>query len=315
MSTTVDQVSPELQIPDPNKPQIRKAFNLLKTHASAVANFTLQWQDLEDHLQSINNSIQAKLYELQQSPKPQNTILPQTQEKSQPSSKEEKLSPTLQPQTDSNETHLNSKDTQLSSPKTQVKSQESLPGKANFNGVPVHDGKELMVYLKKHLKEHESIREDVRVALQGLEDSGNVVLEAVKGFYPPEFKTGMVDSELSGVRRSCVLLLEELIKVGPLVDGHMKEEACKLASVWKSKLNLEMVNSLEVWGFLLLLRAYGLVDEYDRDEILNLFENVVQRRQAPEMFRSLGLSDKASGEFWRTHSSSPVLSFLFLFLS
>jgi len=52
----------QTQIPTkPKKQNLRKAFNHLKTHAAAVANFTLQWQDLEDHFLSIHNSIQAKL--------------------------------------------------------------------------------------------------------------------------------------------------------------------------------------------------------------------------------------------------------------
>ena len=107
MSTAIDKISSELQLPDSNKQQIRKAFNFLKSHASIVANFTLQWQELEDHLQSINNSIQSKLFEIQQPQKTPDTRLPQTLE-SQPSSKKEQLSQTL-------ESHFDSKETQLSS--------------------------------------------------------------------------------------------------------------------------------------------------------------------------------------------------------
>ncbi|KAF4371925.1 hypothetical protein F8388_000092 [Cannabis sativa] len=287
MSTTIDKTSPEHQSsPDPNKPQIRKAFNFLKAHASAVASFTLQWQDLEDHLQSINNSIQSKFDEFQQLQNPQNTQLPKVEE-FQPSSHKEHLSSTLQPLIDSKKTKLNA-------PKKQVKSDQSTPAKVDGNAIPVSDGKSLMVYLKKNLKEHESIRDDVRHALKGLKDSGKLVLDAIEGFYPPGMKTGVVDPELSAMRRSSVLLLEELINVRPLINSPVKEEASKLSTLWKTKMNLEMVNSMEIWGFLLLLNAYGLAGEYNKDEILNLVGTVVQRKQAPEMFRSLGFSDKAS---------------------
>lgn len=148
------------------------------------------------------------------------------------------------------------------------------------------------------MKEHDSIRDDVRNALKAAEDSGKLVLDAIGGFYPAEAKAGVVDSELSAVRRSCLLLLEEMIKVRPLIKNEVREAASKLASVWKTKIKLEMGNSMEVFGFLMLLVVYDLVGEYDRDEILSLVGNVVQRRQAPELFKSLGLSDKASGEFW-----------------
>ncbi|PON73957.1 Frigida-like [Parasponia andersonii] len=332
MSTTVERVSPEIEIADSKRPQIRKAFNFLKAHASAVANFTLQWQDLEDHFQSINSSIQSKLYEIEQSQKPQNTRLPQTQE-SQPNSKKVQVEPTLESQIDSEKTQLNSTDAQSNSPQTQLKStdtqlntpktqvnpqakaiktqvkstdiqsddapkpqvkpQESLAAKVGFKGDPVHDGKALIDYLKYNLKDHESVREDVRDVLKGFEDSGKLVLEAIKGFHSPELKIGVVHTELSCVRRGCVVLLEELIKVRPLISGQVKEEACKLASAWETKMKPQMVNSMEIWGFLLVLDAYGLVDNFDRDEILKFVGCVVQRRLAPEMFRSLGLSENA----------------------
>lgn len=84
------------------------------------------------------------------------------------------------------------------------------------------------------------------------------------------------------------------MNVRPPIGSPVREEACKVASAWKAKMNPELVNSMEVFGFLMLLIAYGLAGEFDRDEILSLVGNVVQRKKAPELFKSLGLSDKAS---------------------
>jgi hypothetical protein len=61
MSSTLEKGSADLQSAEHKKQNLCKAFNHLKTHAAAVANFALQWQDLEDHFLSIHNSIQAKL--------------------------------------------------------------------------------------------------------------------------------------------------------------------------------------------------------------------------------------------------------------
>lgn len=142
------------------------------------------------------------------------------------------------------------------------------------------------------------MRDGVRNALKASKDSGKLVLEAIgEGFYPPEVKTGGIDLEVSATRRSCVLLLEEFVKVEPMIEPLVIEEALKLALLWKANIKEEVRNSVLVWGFLLLLVAYGLVGRFDRDEILKLFDSVVQRKQAPQFFRSLGLADKASGEF------------------
>ncbi|KAF3454380.1 hypothetical protein FNV43_RR04827 [Rhamnella rubrinervis] len=293
--TTIDSNSSELQprqglqvqqFADTNKHKILKAFNQIKTHASAVANFTLQWQDLEDHFLFINNSIQSKLQELEEQGSQNAQFLPTQQSQhievetqGQANPKRTQLSPTVVSQSKSIETPL--------------KNEETLPEKLNFNEIPLNDGKALLVYLNEHLKEHESMREKLHNALKASEDSGKLVLEAMDGFRLG-LKTGGIDLEVSVTRRSCVLLLEELIKVKPFMKPQVIEEALKLALIWKANIKVEMWNSIENWGFLLLLGAYSLVGEFDSDEILKIVGSVVQRKQALELFRSLGFTDKAS---------------------
>ena len=58
-----------------------------------------------------------------------------------------------------------------------------------------------------------------------------------------------------------------------------------------------MKNSLEVLGFLMFVHVFGLTDEFDKDETLKYMENVVQREQAPELFRAFGFADRVHGEF------------------
>lgn len=296
--TTVENVSSEqetpcqgLQVPqlaDTDKQPIRKAFNLIKTHASAVSNFTRLWQDLEDHFLFINNSIQSKLQELEeQRSRPAQQSQPNGVEHTnvggQSNSKQTPSSPTLQSQSQSKPLE------------TQFKDEEALPAKANFDEIPVADGKALLVYLNEHLKEHEAMREKLGNALKASEHSGELVLEALDGFQSG-LKTGGIDFEVSVTRRSCVLLLEELIKLKPLMKPQVIELALKLASIWKANIKVEMWSSIENWGFLLLLGAYNLVGKFDSGEILKIVASVVQRKQSVELFRSLGFADKASGE-------------------
>ena len=56
-------------------------------------------------------------------------------------------------------------------------------------------------------------------------------------------------------------------------------------------------NSLEAHAFLQLLATFGIVSEFEEDGILKLIPMVSRRRQAAELCRSLGLSEKMPGLF------------------
>lgn len=326
MSSTLEKTSADqLSEKKKQKQNLRKGFKNLKTHAIAVANFTLQWQDLEDHFLSTHNLIQAELQQLQdkdtqfpptflsQFNSPEThftpTLLSQAKSKeTQFSSKETHLTrtlqfqetqlvPTLQSQFNSRETQLSPtleskakvRETQFTTLPKQVETEESLPENGSFSGIPVYDGKALVLYLNEHEKEHESMHNDVYNALKVSEDSGKLVLEAMKWFYPQE-----LDMDVGVVRKSCVLLLEELMRVRPVVKEEVREEAMKLAIEWKGKMRAKMGNCLEVLGFLQLLAAFGLVGEFDGDEILSFVCSVARRTQALELVQALGFTDKAS---------------------
>lgn len=108
------------------------------------------------------------------------------------------------------------------------------------------------------------------------------------------------------------MLMEEFGRMREIVDdvAEVREEAKRMAVEWRGKMKLD--NSSEVFGFLQLLIAFGLVGEFAFDEILNLFYCVSQIKRAPELFRALGFADKASGKiFWNfcccLHSCSVYL--------
>ncbi|KAL6139308.1 hypothetical protein ACLB2K_064585 [Fragaria x ananassa] len=277
MSTTVEKPSGDF----PMTPNLRKSFNLLKSHASKVANFTLQWQDLEEHLRSIDDSLQSRINHLQQSNPTQ---------------------PKPEPEPDSQQTQLNSAiesaKTQLDCLQSQFKPEASSPECLSFNGTVVHDGEGLLAFMNEHLKEKEASRDLIANAIRVSAAAGKIVLEAMWWFYPSESDRNRgemkMSCELSVVRRSCVVLLEEMTRVRPLIGDAVKAEAAKVAVEWKGKARNEVVNSLELWAFLQLVSGFGLVGEFDRDEIFNLVGSVAVRKQAPELLRSLGFADRAS---------------------
>ncbi|KAL6142733.1 hypothetical protein ACLB2K_061010 [Fragaria x ananassa] len=277
MSTTVEKPSGDF----PMTPNLRKSFNLLKSHASKVANFTLQWQDLEEHLRSIDDSLQSRINHLQQSNP--------TQPKPEPDSQKTQLNSAIE-----------SAKTQLDCLQSQFEPEPSSPESLDFNGTVVHDGEGLLAFMNEHLIEKEASRDLIANAIKvSAAAAGKIVLEAMRWFYPSESDWNRgemkMNCELSVVRRSCVVLLEEMTKVRPLIGDEVKAEAAKVAVEWKGKARNEVANSLELWAFLQLVSGFGLVGEFDRDEIFNLVGSVAVRKQAPELLRSLGFADRASG--------------------
>ncbi|KAM4108553.1 hypothetical protein ACB094_03G052800 [Castanea mollissima] len=292
-------------VPDlPQLPQLphslRKSFKLLKTHAAAVANFTLQWQDLEDHFHSIHNSIQSKLQEFQSQQKThldsKETILIPTHE-SQVNSKETQLSPALEFQEKSEET-------QFSNQQDQADTEGTLPeNNGNSYEIPINEGwKAVLLYLNDHSKEHESMHKDLYNALKDYVDPGKLVFEAVKWSHLQELEKGNTDKEIRVSRWSCALLLEELLRVKPVVKAEVREEVLKLALELKRNIKEDDIeNSWEVLGFLLLVGAFGLVAEFDEDEVLELLKYSLHRKETPELVRALGFANRALGPLLKAH--------------
>uniref|UniRef100_A0A5B6YX63 FRIGIDA-like protein n=1 Tax=Davidia involucrata TaxID=16924 RepID=A0A5B6YX63_DAVIN len=178
-------------------------------------------------------------------------------------------------------------------PQVKVEQEEYMQlSSANLQFSVTMDGKSLQLFLNEHSDKHESMRDEVFAALKMSSDPAKLVLDAMQGFYPPYLKKGDTELEVSVIRRSCSLLLGQLMRVSPQIKPHVKEEAMKLAVGWKAKLEVGNENSLEVLGFLQVVATYGLVSAFDGDDLFKLFETIAKHREAPELFRELGFTDK-----------------------
>ncbi|KAM2626003.1 hypothetical protein TB1_032791 [Malus domestica] len=118
----------------------------------------------------------------------------------------------------------------------------------------------------------------------------------MQGFYPSSLvvENKECDFDLSVIRRSCILLLQELKRVSPQINPPVREEARKLAGDWKDKMTVAVENGLEVLGFLLLITTFDLTSTYPESELQSLL--LVAGRQAhvaQATGLSLGISDKA----------------------
>ncbi|XP_021282698.1 FRIGIDA-like protein 5 [Herrania umbratica] len=157
------------------------------------------------------------------------------------------------------------------------------------------DGKDLQMFLNENLKINGSIGTEVAMALQLSSNPAQLVLDAMEGFYPPHLRKGDTEFEGKAVRRSCIILLENLMKIFPEIKPHVQKEARKLAFIWKTKMSKEPGHSLEVLGFLQLVASFRLADAFDADELISFLGSVAHYHQTPELFKNLGLGDKISG--------------------
>nr|POE61226.1 frigida-like protein 1 [Quercus suber] len=155
------------------------------------------------------------------------------------------------------------------------------------------DGKSLQLFLNERWKEHDSMRLEVGTALRLSSDPAKLVLDAMEGFYPPRLKKGDVEFDESIVQGSCVLLLEQLLKLSPSIKPDVKQEAMRLAIEWRVKLRVDTEHSLEVLGFLQLLASYGLASAFDDDELIMYLEKVSEYEQLPGLCQILGVDNMA----------------------
>ncbi|KAK6915498.1 Frigida-like [Dillenia turbinata] len=255
---TLEQISIDLKLADAKKENLRKAYEHFQAHSSSIASLTLQWKDLESHFDSIKISIGQRFKELE--------------------TREKRLQDKIR--------ELELKEKQLASltiskVKTEPIDYESPSKSANLRFSIKSDGKALQNFLNERERDHELMRDEVFKALRFSSDPATLVLDAMVGFYGNGEGERVFDIRV--VRRSCLLLLEQLGKVRREIRVKVKEEAMKLAMEWKGKMTVD--NELEVLGFLQLLVSYGdkkaatlchdLVTSFCVDDVLNALGKLV----------------------------------------
>ncbi|KAL6516178.1 hypothetical protein OROGR_019483 [Orobanche gracilis] len=156
------------------------------------------------------------------------------------------------------------------------------------------DGKTLQMFLNDPEKDLESMSDEIFKVLHLSSDPAKLVLDAMVGFYPPHLRKG--DVELN-VRRTCIILLEQLFRMSKNIQPCVKEQALQLAGLWKSKMRADGGNPLEALGFLHLLAAYDLASYFEKHEVLSFLMMVAQHRERPQLCRVLGFAERFASRF------------------
>lgn len=149
--------------------------------------------------------------------------------------------------------------------------------------------------MKQNASKWGEIRDRLSGAMSVAPDPGSFVLDAMEGFYSSKANSkGDKDTELCRLRRTCLDLLEALAKNKPTLSMEVKERAKMLALEWKRKVSLNGESPLEALGFLHLLVAYNLENEFDVGELVDYFVIVARFRQAVVLCRAIDLGEKTA---------------------
>ncbi|XP_062003462.1 uncharacterized protein LOC133720984 [Rosa rugosa] len=166
---------------------------------------------------------------------------------------------------------------------------------SDHSKINIRDGRGLQLFMYEHMKRNDSVSKEISAVLQqeSLEPA-KLVLDAMEGFHPSNSIVDNREFDLVIIRRTCILLLEELKRVSAQINPQVRGQAMKLAGDWKAKMTVGTENWLEVLGFLRLVTTYELTSAYDANELQGLLDIVAQHEQATELSRALGTTDKAA---------------------
>lgn len=153
-------------------------------------------------------------------------------------------------------------------------------------------GKHLQIFLNEREKDHHLMAGEILKAFQLSKDPAKLVLDAMEGFFPPHLNRGNGEFSSDVIRRSCMLLLQQLIKISPQIQPCVRDDALKLAREWKAKLTIDC--SLEVSSFLYLLGTYNLASAFDAEEIMSFLKSISkhQEKLEPQLCGRLDLKEK-----------------------
>ncbi|KAH9328932.1 hypothetical protein KI387_001040 [Taxus chinensis] len=260
------------------KERLQKVYSELESHTSALVNFKIQWKELQDHFDNLEELMKKRSEELgikvkeTKATKPK-AVVPGSSPASAKKTTEKTAEKAAEKKTD----------------------KEVKPRQEFRTLCEKMDAEGLLKFLVDNKKDVAALRSEAPGALKAALKPAELVLKVLEGFHAEGKKSEKEFSLFMQRRRAGVLLLETLPAVVKAEDVpfEVKKLAKKMAVEWKANTKTGEGSYLEAHAFLQLLISYGIVSEYRGDHILEDFVVAIARRkQAPELCRNLGLADK-----------------------
>ena len=181
---------------------------------------------------------------------------------------------------------------------SQSKTLISNPNHENSNKLRVlcekMDGIGLKNYVSCNIKDKFRVQAELREALRFSPDAGMMVLQSLEGFYGVNGSFNHKGMREMG--RVCVMLLRVLSVSGVNVSGKARERVLKVAIGWKARLMGDCANILGALGFLYLVYAFGIVNEFSVDELVEFGVVAAINGEFMQLCRKIGLTDKIPGK-------------------
>lgn len=312
--------------------QLQKAFAELESHRAVTLN--LKWKQIEEHFHGLEKSLKRRFTELEDQEKEfemKTVKAQQVLEKRRAAvmAKEEASLVRLQEKRDvAVATIVNravnvedqEKPSDAAASEHEVDDMKKLFEKGDLKLLSnpelaklceEMDAKGLHKFISDNRKNLASIKEEIPIALKAANEPGALVLDSLNGFYISEMSNSdsKKDSNLLGVRRTCIMLMEclsillanlDASTIRKVISEDVKNRAKTIAQEWKPKLDdLDLDasngNSLEAHAFLQLVATFGIDSDFVHEDLVKFIPMVSRRHQTAELCRFLGLSDKMPG--------------------
>ncbi|KAJ6834470.1 FRIGIDA-like protein 3 [Iris pallida] len=295
--------------------QLEKAFNELKPNGESSP----RWEEIKDYFQKLEASVERKLMEVKEAKRVVEETCKMIEVREEAVvAKEEALLDRLQELKDgfvSAIMEARKKDKDVSDSKSDdeaeaqdVEVKSLLPQLKEL--CEQMDAKGLLKFLSANKKNLATISKELSIALKSAKEPHRLVIDSLEDFYPLDSSDsqGSEDTGLQLLRRTCFVLMEAaapLLGMADAGDGYpmsseIKQQAKEIAEQWKAKVavvDIDACNgySLEILAFLQFLATFGIAEEFDIDEHYKLVIGISRHREAPELCRALGLTDKMPG--------------------
>lgn len=266
----------------PKEPQFLKSINDLTNLSAAIDTFKRRYDELQSHLNFIDNAITARSNELEQ--KTQRLQQTQTEKAKTPS-----------PEIVAEITKVTETETAAAAaPATEKPEIRSL--------CQMMCGRGLRKYIVSNLSSVEKLREEVPAALKCAPKPAKLVLDCIGRFYLQGSKAYEKESPMITGREASILVLEFFLLISDhenAMEAAVKKEAEQVAVAWRKRLISEggVRNSGEIdaKGLLLLIGGFGIPKLFSDEDVFDLVKLSNSRQFADLVRRSRSLVTRVTG--------------------